>query len=276
MALLHVHEPGVTQHDGARFASEAIQVKGGTSMQIDRYFSIVQETLNEALRNGKESMVQAARLFADTVTSGSTIYITGCSHSSIFAQEVFYRAGGFMLMNPIFLPGMTLETPPVTRTTKLERLPGYAEIIMSETPVKQGDTIVIASVSGRNDVPVEIALWAREHGVKVVALTSVVYSQNVQSRHKSGQRLMELADCVLDVMSPPGDAALDIPGLPVRTAPTSTVIGVTMLHAVISETIQLLLERGFEPPVFLSANLDGADEKNRQMLEQYKDRIHYM
>jgi uncharacterized phosphosugar-binding protein len=249
---------------------------GNEEVQIDRYFGAVTQALEEVLLMQKAEMERVARLFADTVKNGGTIFITGCSHSSIFAQEVFYRAGGFMLMNPIFLPGMTLETPPSTRTSKFERISGIAEAVLSETPIRENDILIIASISGRNDVPVEMGLWAREHGVKVVVLTSKVYSESVQSRHKSGKRLFELADYLLDVLSPAGDAVLAIEGLPVKTAPTSTVVGVTMLHAVISQAIQYLIEYGIDPPVFLSANVDGADERNKTLLEQYRSRIHYM
>lgn len=232
--------------------------------------------MNEVLNTQKQEMVRVAKLFAETIREGRTIYITGCSHSSIFAQEAFYRAGGLMLMNPIFIPGMTLETPPVTRTTKFERISGIAGAVLSETAIRERDVLVIASISGRNDVPVEMALWARERQIHVVALTSTLYSSSVPSRHSSGKRLYELADYLLDVRSPVGDAILDIEGLPVKTAPSSTVIGVTMLHGVISQTIAYLLEAKITPPVFLSGNLDGADEQNQRLLNEYKDRITYL
>lgn len=250
-------------------------VRGGTYV-IERYFSAIQAALDDVLATQTEEMRRVAALLAQTIIDGGTIYITGCSHSSIFAQEAFYRAGGLMLINPIFLPGMTLESFPVTRTTKFERISGIAGAVLSETSIRKGDVLIIASISGRNDVPVEMALWARERQINVVALTSTVYSASVTSRHSSGKRLFEVADYVLDVRSPVGDALLDIEGLPVKTAPSSTVIGITMLHAVISETIAQVLEAGFDPPVFLSANIDGADERNQRMLEECKDRITYM
>jgi uncharacterized phosphosugar-binding protein len=243
---------------------------------IDRYFSSIRDLLEEVLQTQKEEMDRIAKLFTQTVKEGRTIYITGCSHSSIFAQEAFYRAGGLMLINPIFIPGMTLETPPVTRTTKFERISGIAEAVLSETAIREHDVLIVASISGRNDVPVEMALWARKHRIAVVALTSTPYSSCITSRHTCGKRLFELADYLLDVRSPVGDAILEIDGLPVKTAPSSTVIGVTMLHAVISQSIAYLIEEGITPPIFLSGNLDGADERNQRLLKEYKDRITYL
>lgn len=245
-------------------------------MQIDRYFEAIREILTNIQTSQRESMEQTAILLSDTIIQGGAIYITGCSHSSIFAQEAFYRAGGLMLVNPVFLPGMTLDVPPATRTTRFERISGIAAAVLAETKIKRGDVLIIASISGRNTVPIEMALWAKEHSITVVALTSVAYSKSTQSRHVSGKRLFELADIVLDVMCPVGDAILEIKGLPERTAPASTAAGVAILNAVISEAIENLIKAGVTPPVFLSANLDGGEEHNKLMLEKYRDRIHYL
>ena len=37
-----------------------------------------------------------------------------------------------------------------------------------------------------------------------------------------------------------------------------------------------MIEAGIEPPVFLSANVEGGDEHNARMLEKYKDNVFYM
>lgn len=245
-------------------------------MQINRYFSAIKSILEDIQENQIEAMETVSKLFTETISSGNTIFITGCSHSSIFAQEVFYRAGGLMLMNPIFLPGMTLDTIPITQTTRYENILGIGTAVLSEAKIRKGDTLVIASISGRNTVPVEMALWARDKGVKTVALTSLEYSKTVKSRHPSEMNLYEVTDYILDVMCPKGDAVLEISGLPEKTAPASTISGITMLHAIISETISKLIALGITPPVYLSANLDGGDEHNRRMLEKYKNQIHYV
>lgn len=243
---------------------------------IADYCRSVIESVGRIQNEQHAVMTEVAALLADKVASGRSIYITGCSHSSLFAQEVYYRAGGFLLMNPIFLPGMTLDVRPVTQTSRYERISGIAEAVLSGSPIRAGDVLFIASVSGRNDVPVEMALWARERGIAVVALTSMAYSQTVTSRHASGLRLFELADFVLDLMCPEGDAVLDIAGLPVKTGAISTVTGITIMHAVISETLRQLIERGMTPPVFMSGNRDGGDAHNQALLEQYRAQIHYL
>lgn len=245
-------------------------------MQTDRYFSAIRDILSDIQENQTESMEAVSKLFTGTIAGGNTIFITGCSHSSIFAQEVFYRAGGLMLLNPIFLPGMTLDTVPVTQTTKYENISGIGAAVLSESKIRRGDTLIIASISGRNTVPVEMALWAKDKGIKTVALTSLNYSKAVKSRHPSGKNLYEITDLILDVMCPKGDAILELDGLPEKTAPASTIAGIAMLHAIISETIANLIALGITPPVYMSANLDGGDEHNRSMLKKYEDQIHYV
>ena len=246
-----------------------------STVQINRYFRALQQKMEETITGQQVQMEAAARLFTETVVRGNSIYITGCSHSSIIAQETYYRAGGFLLMNPIFLPGMTMETFPPTRTSKYERISGIAEAVLSETKLRAGDALVIVSISGRNTVPIEMAQWAKARDIAVVALTSVAYSLDVNSRHDSGLRLFELADIVLDVTCERGDAILAIEGLPEKVGPTSSVTGIAIMHAVISQAIDNLIRRGLAAPVFLSANLDGADDHNRRLQDMYREQIHY-
>ena len=37
-----------------------------------------------------------------------------------------------------------------------------------------------------------------------------------------------------------------------------------------------LLNRNIDPPIFYSANVDGGEEKNKEIFEKYKDQIKYM
>ena len=49
-----------------------------------------------------------------------------------------------------------------------------------------------------------------------------------------------------------------------------------MLNAIVVRTVEMLVQKGFTPPVFMSANVEGGDRHNAQMLAKYKDRIFYM
>jgi uncharacterized phosphosugar-binding protein len=48
-----------------------------------------------------------------------------------------------------------------------------------------------------------------------------------------------------------------------------------MLHGLMCEAASLLLVGGNEPPVFVSGNVDGADQRNEHLLARYRGRIDY-
>lgn len=80
----------------------------------------------------------------------------------------------------------------------LERLSGYADIILEVNHVRPKYALIVISNSGRNSVPIQMAIEAKKRGVFVVALTNMEHSKSVKSRDTSGKRLFEVADCVLD------------------------------------------------------------------------------
>jgi uncharacterized phosphosugar-binding protein len=188
-----------------------------------------------------------------------------------------YRAGGLMLINPIFGPGIAaMDTRPATLSSEIEKLPGYARALIDNTPMQAGDVLIVVSVSGRNAVPIEMAELAQQRGVTVIGLTSRAYSGAVTSRHPSGKKMHDFADIVLDNKADKGDAVLAAEGMPQKFSPASGVTSIAILHALVSATIEELLRRGLTPPVYLAANVDGGKEYNARLLEQYKDRIFYL
>lgn len=219
---------------------------------------------------------KAAQVIADAIQNDQLVYAFGPTHAGILAQELFYRAGGLVPVNPILPPGLTTDVRPSTLTSRLERLPGFGATILAESPMAAGDVLIVHSVSGRNAAAVEIAQGARARGVFIIAVTSLEYSRQVAPRTASLPRLFEVADLVLDNHAPVGDALIPLPGLPQRVGPASTVVGAAMLNAVVTRVAELLLERTGDAPVFFSANLDGGDAFNQRWLEHYRGRLTYL
>ncbi len=244
-------------------------------MYAESYIGIVQKTIEKAWNEQTDVIDQIASAIRTALMSKHSVFIFGCSHAGIIAEEVFYRTGGLAVINPIFFPGFMLNTRPITMTSQLERVDGLGKIILKENRVKEGDVLIIHSVSGRNNVPVEMAIEARKLGVTTVAITNIAYSSAVTSRHPSGKRLFEVCDLVLDNKGDVGDAAVTLEGLPEKIGPTSTAVGAALINAVVIETVGKMLEDGKIPPVFLSANLDGGDEHNKRIFEEYADQIFY-
>lgn len=245
-------------------------------MQGNTYIKKVLETIETAWTSQRDELSRASLAIADTIARKDSVFVFGCSHAGILAEEVFYRTGGLAVMNPIFFSGVTLNTRPATMTSDLERLPGLGKIILENSGAKAGDTLIVQSNSGRNTVPVEMAIEAQAKGITVIGFTSMAHSMSVGSRHPSGKRLYEACDVVIDNRGIPGDAAIKIDGLPELMGPTSTAVGASLINAIVIEAVELLIARGVVPPVFMSANLDGGDEHNQRIFEEYKENIFYM
>jgi uncharacterized phosphosugar-binding protein len=245
-------------------------------MLAQRYLKTCLTVLQRLQAEQMAKIEEAAHLIADAIVGGHSLFAFGCTHSSIPVQEVFYRAGGFMLVNPIFAPGLSLDVRPPTMTSRMEQMDGYGNLIFENVPAREGDVLILISTSGRNAVPIEVALDAKKRGLTVIAITSLEYSQGVTSRHASGKKVFEIADLVLDNYSPKGDAVLELEGLPQKTGSTSGVVATIIMHAIVSQVVENLMAKGFAPPIYMSGNLDGGSEHNKRMLEAYKDRIFYM
>lgn len=245
-------------------------------MYYEKYFSRLDDILREIRETQAGAIRKCAEKVVDTTVSKKRVFAVGCGHAGLLSKELFYRSGGLVTINPIFAPGLELDVTPVTLTTDIERIEGYGRTIIARKGLESGDFLLIHSVSGRNAVSVDMALEAERRGVFVACLTNVKYSGSVSSRHSSGKRLCEVCSLVLDNCGDIGDAAVSFDGFAERSGPTSTAAGAAILNAVVAEAVGIFLEKGIIPPVFMSANLDGGDEHNRKVLEEYGDLITYM
>jgi uncharacterized phosphosugar-binding protein len=239
---------------------------------IDRILEIIKTVQVEE----KENMEKCVELLTKTIMDKKSIYVFGASHASILTEEMYYRAGGLMVINPIFGRELMLDTSPITITTKMERCVGYGTILASKVDFQPEDVLIVHSVSGRNPASIEMAVAAKEKGVKVIGLTNLKYSKSVTSRHPSGKNLYEFCDIVLDNHGDIGDAAVSLEGLDQKVSATSTVIGATILNSIVAATAQSLIAKGIKtPPIFYSANMDGGDDLNEKLYDEYKGSIHY-
>lgn len=229
----------------------------------ERYYEVVNDLLARIASTQQESIQLAAEAMADCVRRDQIIYFLGSGHSLAIAMEGYYRAGGLAAVDVIHDPTFG----------RAERIEGYAETVLKNYNIPSGAVVVIISNSGRNAVPIETALWCKERGIKTIAITSLAHSKSVSSRQSCGKRLFEIADIVIDNCGVPGDAILDIEGLPGRACPTSGLAGMFIVESMIAQTIENLIQSGDTPPVFVSANLDGSDEHNEKLLTKYINRV---
>lgn len=233
--------------------------------------------LLERVRDEESTRInEAGTVIAEAVATGNKLFAFGAGHSSLPAQDVVYRAGGLALMNFLAVPGTAgIDVMPATLGSALERVDGLAGAVLDSSPANDGDVLVIISLSGRNALPVEMAMNARAIGLKVIGVTSVAYATGTKSRHVSGTFLKDHCDIVLDSKIAVGDAELTLDGIEAPFAPASTVVTSAIMQAVMAAAAGELVARGVEPPLLRSGNVDGGHEWNGRVMQEYGDRIFF-
>lgn len=238
------------------------------------YIAEIERLIEEVKKYEAESIEAAAAACADTLCGDGLIFTFGTGHSHMLAEEIFYRAGGLVRIYPILDPPLMLHNA-AARSSEIERLHGYAKAILDDIdPIKPGDVMFIFSNSGRNTVSVDMALLAKEKGLKTICITNLTHSRAVTSRHSSGKRLYEVCDIVIDNHGCTGDAAIPVDGITV--SPTSTVIGAMIMQAIVAGTVEIMHARGINPEVFISANTDEGDRLNSKYIKKYKGIIKHL
>jgi uncharacterized phosphosugar-binding protein len=240
--------------------------------QALRYASAMQAVLQRIVETQMDEIERAAEIIAEAIANDGILYTFGTGHSHVIAEDVAYRAGGLAPVDAILEPSLTGHSK-VWQSEYMERVEGMAEVILNYYGISSKDALVVISNSGRNAAPIEMAAGAKDRGVPVIAITSLAHSKGTTSRHSSGKKLYQLADVVIDNCCPRGDCLLHLDGLQPPVGAGSGVAGLFIMHSIIVQSTQNLLDRGIRPPVFMSGNLDGSDEFNRAVLERYEGRI---
>lgn len=230
----------------------------------NRVYSYVENLLKD-LENTQENNVEVvATAVADAIQNGGLVQAFGAGHSYGGALELTHRAGGF-------IPSKNIKEPALGAYESVE---GVGTSFMKKVDVRPNDIVFVISNSGRNPLPIEVAIRAKEKGAKVVAVTSLEASKNLKSKHSGGKNLYEVADYVLDNRVPEGDSCIEIPGLDVKACGMSSITTAVVLEAVVCRAIEILLDRGIVPPIYKSQNIDGGREYNEAIEKDYIERLY--
>ena len=225
--------------------------------------------LEKIFEGQEEEMEKAISEVFRTIKEDRIIHTFGSGHSHMVGLELFIRAGGLGNVNAM-LDQDVLTSNGALRSSKLEKLEGLADILWEEYRVEKGDIIIIISNSGRNALPVEMALRAKKEGIKIIAITSLTQTKEFASRHSSGKKLFEIADIILDNKVISGDGIMKVGND--RIGAMSSINGMFIINTVVTEAMIRAEKAGIELPVYSSQNIDSF-ENNDKLYKKYTGRV---
>jgi uncharacterized phosphosugar-binding protein len=237
-----------------------------------KYTSAIFDLLNLILDTQMENILKAANIVASAIAKDGLLYTFGTGHSHVTAEDLSYRAGGLIAVDAILERSLTGHEK-VAQSEYMERVEGISKVIFDYYGITGKDAMIVISNSGRNAAPIEMAMLCHQKGIPIIGVTSLKHSQGTTSRHSSGKKMYEFCDVVVDNLCPKGDCLLHLDGLDQPIGAGSSVTTLFILNMIITQSIQLLLERGIVAPVGMSGNLDGSAEYNQQFFDRYKGRI---
>ena len=219
-----------------------------------------------------DALNQVADKSAAVIAEGRLVHLFGSGHSRIPLEEMFPRYGSYPGFHPIAELSLTFHTQIVgvngqRQALHLEGVSGLAAVILDNFQLDARDLMIVFSAGGHTVVPLEMAIEARSRGMAVAAVTSLADSNRPGS---PGPRLIDNADIVVDIGTPPGDALVSLDGLDTPLGPGSTLAYTAVVNEIKVRTAQRLLEREAMTPVITSAEVVGAS-RSEQLFEAAYD-----
>jgi len=228
-----------------------------------------------------ENIKKAAVLMADSIEANRWVHTFGCGHATIPIEEMYPRIGGFVGFHPLcelpltFFTRITGEMG-VHQFLFLERAEGYGDAIMKSYTFDKRDTMWLFSHTGINNVNIDVAIKAKELGMKVIVFGSAAESVDKKSRHSCGKTLFELADLVVDSCAPLVDASVNVKNHIDKVGPVSTMAMVTLVWMTVTTVAEILADRGVKLYIHPSHNVPGdttAHDRLDACLATYKERV---
>lgn len=243
------------------------------------WLSATRSVLDDIEATQLPAIQKAAEVMADSIQAERWVHTFGCGHATIPVEEMYPRIGGFVGFHPIVELPLTFFTRitgemGIHQFLFLERAEGYGNAIMKGYSFDSRDTMWIFSHTGINNVNIDVALRARDLGMKIVATGSA--AQVGTPRHPSGKTLFEIADVVIDTRVPAGDSAVPLRNHQDNVGPISTMAFVAVVWMTITTVAEILAERGVKLFIHPSHNIPGdttARDRLDSALDEYKRRI---
>ncbi|NSW89191.1 MAG: sugar isomerase domain-containing protein [Firmicutes bacterium] len=242
-------------------------------MLANLYFENMKKVLEKIEKTQIETIKRCSEVIAESLCNNGVWHLLDTGH--MLMHEGIGRSGGMMAVRPVYITvDVNNPTRPRTITGKkkvyLDEIEGLPKFILFKSNIMAGDVLLIGSVSGKNILPVEMALEARKMGVHTIALTSIEYSKSLKAEHPSGKKLFEVCDYVLDNCSNIGDTLVEVEELGKSICPSSGIAAAYIMWALQAEVVERMLERGKKPSVYVSNHIENAGKINTESWQNYE------
>src|SRR5262245_14057469 len=183
----------------------------------ERYYRASLERLNQLFERQRDALDRAAEICTEAIAADGLVHLFGCGHSRMMCEEMTPRQGCFVGWHTIVELGLTYHNQIVgpnglRQSLHLEKTPGYAEQILRNFAFGPKDAMIVISTSGIREIIIEMAIGAKQRGLKVIGLLSVEHCKQAKPAHESGKKLIDVADIILDNGAPVGDSLLKLEG----------------------------------------------------------------
>src|SRR5215831_13209569 len=146
-------------------------------MSATKYYEQITGVLERIHSTQGVRLQQAGEMMAGVIASGGRVYLFGSGHSVIPVMDIFPRYGSFVGFFPLYDPRLMWHNvvgPGGARELLwLERREGYIANFLQSYAFESGDAIIVFSHGGLNAAPIEVALYAKERGLKVITVSSL-------------------------------------------------------------------------------------------------------
>ncbi len=232
-------------------------------MYNNQIFSITKDLIDQVALTQEDNIKKAAKAITETVKKGGIIQAFGSGHSISGAMEIYHRYGGLAPVKKLAEPSGGIY----------ERMEGIGSIYLKDTEILPEDVVIVVSHSGRNALPCEVALVAKQRGATVIAVTSIKASSELPTGHSCGKHLYEIADIVLDTQVLPGDAMAEVEGLDSKICGMSSIVTGIILQATVLESVEMMIKEGIKPPVRFVQSKDSDPNVLMDIEKRYSHRL---
>jgi uncharacterized phosphosugar-binding protein len=238
-----------------------------------RFIKNLQNRLQSIIDEDQGKIVKAAEVMAKAIEDDRMIHIWGPGgHSAIVAEDALYRKGGLACINGIYDPTLSISHGAIQEINHFEGLTGLAPKLLDFYGVKSGDVFIISSAWGVSAESVDLAIEVKKKGLFLIAITTAEARKNFNPNHpfvhKSKKVIPEIADISINNHCPNGDANVEIEGFR-RVAPISVIMQSVVYQSLVAETVDILVKKGIEPPIWTNALEEDGIKKNRQFIKKY-------